>query len=107
MTHVFFKACLLLGAGSVIHAMRHEQDMRKMGGLKAWMPVTFITFFISVLAIAGFPPFAGFFSKDEILWLAASNDHWIIWFFAVCGAGLLAFYLLRQHSCAFWPSSRS
>ena len=89
MTHAFFKACLFLGAGSVIHAMHHEQDMRKMGGLKAWMPVTFITFFISVLAIAGFPPFAGFFSKDEILWLAASNDHWIIWFLAVCGAGLI------------------
>src|SRR5204862_2934097 len=58
MTHAFFKACLFLGSGSVIHAMHHEQDMRKMGGLKAWMPVTFITFFISVLAIAGFPPFA-------------------------------------------------
>ncbi len=102
MTHAFFKACLFLGAGSVIHAMHHEQDMRKMGGLKAWMPVTFITFFISVLAIAGFPPFAGFFSKDEILWLAASNDHWIIWFLAVCGAGLTAFYMFRQLFMTFY-----
>src|SRR5882724_2294031 len=107
MTHAFFKACLFLGAGSVIHAMHHEQDMRKMGGLKAWMPVTFITFFISVLAIAGFPPFAGFFSKDEILWLAASNDHWIIWFFAVCGAGLSAFYMFRQLFMTFYGASRA
>ena len=102
MTHAFFKACLFLGAGSVIHAMHHEQDMRKMGGLKAWMPVTFITFFISVLAIAGFPPFAGFFSKDEILWLAASNDHWTIWFLAVCGAGMTAFYMFRQLFMTFY-----
>ena len=107
MTHAFFKACLFLGAGSVIHAMHHEQDMRKMGGLKAWMPVTFITFFISVLAIAGFPPFAGFFSKDEILWLAASNDHWTIWFLAVCGAGLSAFYMFRQLFMTFYGTSRA
>ena len=107
MTHAFFKACLFLGAGSVIHAMHHEQDMRKMGGLKVWMPVTFITFFISVLAIAGFPPFAGFFSKDEILWLAASNGHWTIWFLAVCGAGLTAFYMFRQLFMTFYGTSRA
>ena len=107
MTHAFFKACLFLGAGSVIHAMHHEQDMRKMGGLKVWMPVTFITFFISVLAIAGFPPFAGFFSKDEILWLAASNGHWMIWFLAVCGAGLSAFYMFRQLFMTFYGTSRA
>ena len=107
MTHAFFKACLFLGSGSVIHAMHHEQDMRKMGGLKAWMPVTFVTFFISVLAIAGFPPFAGFFSKDEILWLAASNDHWMIWFLAVCGAGLTAFYMFRQLFMTFYGTSRA
>jgi NADH-quinone oxidoreductase subunit L len=107
MTHAFFKACLFLGSGSVIHAMHHEQDMRKMGGLKAWMPVTFITFFISVLAIAGFPPFAGFFSKDEILWLAASNEHWGIWFFAVCGAGLTAFYMFRQLFMTFYGKCRA
>ncbi|HMF52018.1 MAG TPA: NADH-quinone oxidoreductase subunit L [Candidatus Saccharimonadales bacterium] len=106
MTHAFFKACLFLGAGSVIHAMHHEQDMRKMGGLKQWMPLTFITFFISVLAIAGFPPFAGFFSKDEILWLAASNEHWGIWFFAICGAGMTAFYMFRQLFMTFYGKFR-
>jgi len=107
MTHAFFKACLFLGSGSVIHAMHHEQDMRKMGGLKAWMPITFATFFISVLAIAGFPPFAGFFSKDEILWLAASNHHWGIWFFALCGAGMTAFYMFRQLFMTFYGDCRA
>jgi NADH-quinone oxidoreductase subunit L len=107
MTHAFFKACLFLGSGSVIHAMHHEQDMRKMGGLKGWMPVTFITFFISVLAIAGFPPFAGFFSKDEILWLAASNHHWGIWVFALCGAGMTAFYMFRQLFMTFYGDCRA
>ena len=107
MTHAFFKACLFLGAGSVIHAMHHEQDMRKMGGLKQWMPITFATFFISVLAIAGFPPFAGFFSKDEILWLAASGDHWGIWFSALCGAGLTAFYMFRQLFMTFYGKCRA
>ena len=107
MTHAFFKACLFLGSGSVIHAMHHEQDMRKMGGLKHWMPITFSTFFISVLAIAGFPPFAGFFSKDEILWLAASNHHWSIWFFALCGAGLTAFYMFRQLFMTFYGECRA
>jgi NADH-quinone oxidoreductase subunit L len=106
MTHAFFKACLFLGSGSVIHAMHHEQDMRKMGGLRQYLPVTFVTFFISVLAIAGFPPFAGFFSKDEILWLAASNDRWGIWFFALCGAGLTAFYMFRQLFMTFYGSFR-
>ncbi len=107
MTHAFFKACLFLGAGSVIHAMHHEQDMRKMGGLKQWMPITFATFFISVLAISGFPPFAGFFSKDEILWLAASNHHWSVWFFAVCGAGITAFYMFRQLFMTFYGKCRA
>ncbi|MGH7795978.1 MAG: NADH-quinone oxidoreductase subunit L [Candidatus Binatia bacterium] len=102
MTHAFFKACLFLGSGSVIHALHHEQDMRKMGGLRQYMPLTFMTFFVSVLAIAGFPPFAGFFSKDEILWLAASNQHWGIWFFAICGAGLTAFYMFRQLFMTFF-----
>jgi NADH-quinone oxidoreductase subunit L len=107
MTHAFFKACLFLGAGSVIHTMHHEQDMRKMGGLKQWMPITFATFFISVLAIAGFPPFAGFFSKDEILWLAASGDHWGIWAVALCGAGLTAFYMFRQLFMTFYGKCRA
>jgi NADH-quinone oxidoreductase subunit L len=87
--------------------MHHEQDMRKMGGLKQWMPLTFATFFVSVLAIAGFPPFAGFFSKDEILWLAASNDHWGIWFCAVCGAGMTAFYMFRQLFMTFYGQCRA
>ena len=70
MTHAFFKALLFLGSGSVIHAMGGEQDMRRMGGLKKYMPVTFATMMIGTLAIAGIPPFAGFFSKDEILFRA-------------------------------------
>jgi NADH-quinone oxidoreductase subunit L len=109
MTHAFFKACLFLGAGSVIHAMHHEQDMRKMGGLKANMPLTFVTFFISVLAIAGFPPFAGFFSKDEILWLAYTNPHVskFVWLLALVGAGLTAFYMFRQLFMVFFGECRA
>ena len=107
MTHAFFKACLFLGAGSVIHAMHHEQDMRKMGGLIQYMPITFITFFISVLAIAGTPGTAGFFSKDEILWLAFSNDHLIVWALAVGGAGMTAFYMFRQLFMVFFGKCRA
>ena len=109
MTHAFFKACLFLGAGSVIQAMHHEQDMRKMGGLKANMPLTFVTFFISVLAIAGFPPFAGFFSKDEILWLAYTNPHVskFVWLLALVGAGLTAFYMFRQLFMVFFGECRA
>ncbi len=109
MTHAFFKACLFLGAGSVIQAMHHEQDMRKMGGLKAKMPLTFFTFFISVLAIAGFPPFAGFFSKDEILWLAYTNPHVskFVWLLALVGAGLTAFYMFRQLFMVFFGECRA
>ena len=109
MTHAFFKACLFLGSGSVIHAMHHEQDMRKMGGLKQWMPITFATFFISVLAIAGFPPFAGFFSKDEILWLAFTNPHGnkLVWALALCGAGMTAFYMFRQLFMTFYGKCRA
>jgi NADH-quinone oxidoreductase subunit L len=109
MTHAFFKACLFLGAGSVIHAMHHEQDMRKMGGLKIYMPLTFITFFVSVLAIAGTPFTAGFFSKDEILWLAFSSAHGdkLIWFLAVIGAGMTAFYMFRQFFMVFFGECRA
>ena len=67
ITHAFFKALLFLGAGSVIHAMHHEQDMRHMGGLRKKLPVTFVTMLIGTIAISGLPPFSGFFSKDEIL----------------------------------------
>ena len=67
VTHAFFKALLFLGAGSVIHGLHDEQDMRRMGGLRKWMPITGVTFIVGWLAIAGVPPFAGFWSKDEIL----------------------------------------
>jgi NADH-quinone oxidoreductase subunit L len=95
MTHAFFKACLFLGSGSVIHAMHHEQDMRKMGGLKKWMPQTYWTFVISTLAIAGIPFFSGFISKDEILWKAYSSGHTFVWFAGLCAAALTAFYMFR------------
>ncbi|MFB6375440.1 MAG: proton-conducting transporter membrane subunit, partial [Bradymonadaceae bacterium] len=75
MTHAFFKALLFLGSGSVIHAMGGEQDIRKMGGLRKWMPVTAGTFFVACLAISGVPLFAGFFSKYLILWEALSQSH--------------------------------
>ncbi|HWO42668.1 MAG TPA: NADH-quinone oxidoreductase subunit L [Candidatus Eisenbacteria bacterium] len=109
MTHAFFKACLFLGAGSVIHAMHHEQDMRKMGGLRPYMPLTFITFFISVLAIAGMPGTAGFFSKDEILWLAYSSHHGspLLWALGVAGAGMTAFYMFRQLFMVFFGPCRA
>ena len=73
-THAFFKACLFLGAGSVIHALGGEQDIRKMGGLARRIPVTFVTFAVATAAIAGIPPLAGFFSKDEILWFAFASE---------------------------------
>jgi NADH-quinone oxidoreductase subunit L len=109
MTHAFFKACLFLGAGSVIHAMHHEQDMRKMGGLKDPMPYTFWTFAISVLAIAGTPFTAGFFSKDEILWLAFTSEHGspMLWLLGVLGAGMTAFYMFRQFFMVFFGKSRA
>ena len=84
-THAFFKACLFLGAGSVIHALSGEQDIRKMGGLGRKIPVTFATFAIATAAIAGIPPLAGFFSKDEILWFAFASSRggspllWAVW----------------------------
>jgi len=107
MTHAFFKACLFLGSGSVIHAMHHEQDMRKMGGLKKWMPYTYATYLLSTLAIAGIPPFSGFFSKDEILWKAFSGGHHIVWFVAVCAAAMTAFYMFRSVYMTFEGESRA
>jgi len=107
MTHAFFKACLFLGSGSVIHAMHHEQDMRKMGGLKKWMPYTYATYLLSTLAIAGIPPFSGFFSKDEILWKAFSGGHQIVWFVAVCAAAMTAFYMFRSVYMTFEGESRA
>ena len=100
MTHAFFKALLFLGAGSVIHAMHHEQDIRKMGGLKKQMPITHITFLLACLAIAGIPPFSGFFSKDEIL-TAAFNKNPLYYFIGVAGALMTAFYMFRLYTLTF------
>ena len=100
MTHAFFKALLFLGAGSVIHAMHHEQDIRKMGNLKKYMPITHITFLLACLAIAGIPPFSGFFSKDEILAAAFANNP-IYYYIGVAGALMTAFYMFRLYTLTF------
>ncbi len=100
MTHAFFKACLFLCSGSVIHAMSGDQDMRHMGGLAKKMPITYVTMLIATLAISGIPPFAGFFSKDEILWKAFTYPYFpvmgkVIWFMGTLGAAVTAFYMFR------------
>ena len=100
MTHAFFKALLFLGAGSVIHAMGGEQDIRKMGGLGKKMKITYVTFFIACLAIAGLPPFSGFFSKDEILAAAYANNQ-LLYIVGVAGALLTAFYMFRLLALTF------
>jgi NADH-quinone oxidoreductase subunit L len=105
MTHAFFKALLFLGSGSVIHAMAGEQDMRRMGGLKKYQPVTFATMMIGTLAIAGIPPLAGFFSKDEILFRAFVNNK-AIWGIAVVTAFMTAFYMFRLMSMTFFGKYR-
>src|SRR5260221_7393743 len=97
MTHAFFKALLFLGAGSVIHAMGNEQDIRKMGGLWKKLPTTSITFLIGCVAIAGIFPFSGFFSKDEIL-SAAYGYNKLYWILGVLTAGMTAFYMFRLFS---------
>ena len=105
MTHAFFKALLFLGAGSVIHAMHHEQDIRKMGGLKKFMPITQFTFLLACLAIAGIPPFAGFFSKDEIL-MAAYTKNPIYYYVGLAGALMTAFYMFRLYTLTFLGAFR-
>ncbi len=100
MTHAFFKALLFLGAGSVIHAMGGEQDMRRMGGLKKHMGITHLTFLAGCIAIAGMPPFSGFFSKDEILAAAFSRNP-VYWAIGVGGALLTAFYMFRLYALTF------
>jgi NADH-quinone oxidoreductase subunit L len=119
MTHAFFKACLFLGSGSVIHGMHHglhhahshddPQDMRNMGGLSKKMKITYWTFLISTIAIAGIPPLAGFFSKDEILWwsFASTRGHWLLWLTATAAAMMTAFYKFRLVSMTFWGESRT
>jgi NADH-quinone oxidoreductase subunit L len=106
MTHAFFKGLLFLGAGSVIHAVGGEQDMRKMGGLKSYIPWTFLTMFIATLAIAGIPPLAGFWSKDEILWKAyqASLVYWAI---GVVTAFITSFYMFRLLYMTFFGDYRA
>ena len=105
MTHAFFKALLFLGSGSVIHAMAGEQDMRKMGGLKKHLPVTFATMMIGTLAIAGIFPLSGFFSKDEILFRAFVSNK-AIWVLAVATAFMTAFYMFRLMSMTFFGGYR-
>lgn len=119
LTHAFFKACLFLGSGSVIHGMHHAyhhahlnddpQDMRNMGGLRKKMPITFITFLLSTLAISGIPFFAGFFSKDEILWwsLASTRGHWVLWVMGVLAAMMTAFYMFRLVFMTFFGEQKT
>jgi NADH-quinone oxidoreductase subunit L len=101
VTHAFFKALLFLAAGSVIHALGGEQDLRRMGGLARAMPVTYWTFLAATLAIAGIPPFAGFFSKDAILGQLISSGHDVEWLVGVITAGLTALYMFRLFFLAF------
>ena len=111
MTHAFFKALLFLGSGSVIHGMHHEQDMRKMGDLKKYMPVTFVTMLIGTLAIAGWFPFAGFFSKDEILYKTFANTMFggyakFLWIVGIITAVMTAVYMTRMMVMTFWGKER-
>jgi NADH-quinone oxidoreductase subunit L len=109
VTHAFFKACLFLGAGSVIHALGGEQDVRKMGGLARRIPITFLTFAVATAAIAGIPPLAGFFSKDEILWFAfasAQGGSPLLWIVGAATALMTAFYMFRLLWLTFLGRSR-
>jgi NADH-quinone oxidoreductase subunit L len=108
VTHAFFKALLFLGAGSVIHALHEEQDITRMGGLRGKLPITFLTFAAAFLAIIGMPPFAGFFSKDEILWKLVSSEHgsWVYWIGGVVAAALTAVYMTRLFILTFMGKAR-
>jgi len=114
MTHAFFKALLFMGAGSIMHALHGELDVYKMGGLRKHMPATFWTFLLATIAIAGIPPFAGFFSKDEILWKVFSNHlegiptalNAALYTLALLTAGMTAFYMFRAVFLAFFGESR-
>lgn len=113
VTHAFFKACLFMGSGAVILACHHEQDIRRMGGLLKKMKWTGITFVLATLCIAGLPPFSGFVSKDEILWMAYSTPntlyptiHKFIWFLGMCGAFCTAFYMTRLTLLTFFGEYR-
>ncbi|MBI5807811.1 MAG: NADH-quinone oxidoreductase subunit L [Ignavibacteriales bacterium] len=106
MTHAFFKALLFLGAGSVIHGMHEEQNIQKYGGLKKYMPKTYLTFFVATLAITGVPGLSGFFSKDEILWNAYANGGFAFWLIGVFTAMMTAFYMFRLLSLTFYGNER-
>ena len=110
MTHAFFKALMFLGAGSVIHGMHHEQDMRRMGNLRKYMPYTYLTFMAGWLAICGIIPFSGFWSKDEILWRTASTNQipigWLLWIVATIAATCTAFYMTRLVAMTFWGKEK-
>jgi NADH-quinone oxidoreductase subunit L len=105
-THAFFKALLFLGAGSVIYALHHQQDVWKMGGLKDKLPRTYWTMMIGALALSGVPPFSGFFSKDEILFSALATGHTGIWFVGVLVAGMTAYYTFRMIFLVFHGEPR-
>jgi NADH-quinone oxidoreductase subunit L len=105
-THAFFKACLFLGSGAVIHALHGEQDIRNMGGLKSQLPVTYWTFLIASLAIAGVPGLAGFFSKDEILFETFANGHTVLWVIGALTSLLTATYMFRLVFLTFHGSRR-
>ncbi len=107
MTHAFFKGLLFLAAGSVIHAMSNRQDMREMGGLKEPLRITYLTFAAATLAIVGVFPFAGFFSKDEILWKTWESGHHVLWVIGFLGAGVTAFYMLRLVALTFFGRNRA
>ncbi len=107
VTHSFFKALLFLCAGSVMHGLANEQDMRFMGGMRKKMPVTYLTMLIGTLAIVGFPGLAGFFSKDEILWKTFASGHVLLWMIGVFTAGLTAFYMFRLIFMTFFNECRA
>ena len=109
VTHAFFKACLFLGAGSVIHALSGEQDVRKMGGLARRIPITFVTFAVATAAIAGIPPLAGFYSKDAILWYSfasSAGGSTVLWALASATELLTSFYMFRLLWLTFFGRSR-
>ena len=106
MTHGFFKGLLFLGSGSVIHAVHEEQDMRQMGGLARKIPITYLTMLVGSLAIAGIPPLAGFFSKDEILGESFKNGFLWVWAVGFVVAGMTAFYMFRLMGLTFWGTFR-